>query len=275
MNIKLLAIDMDGTALNSMNTLSPGNQAALERAVQAGIYVVPASGRQYTGLPPELEKVKGIRYYLCSNGAVVYDRAQKKVLHQDLMSCSLALRILAQLQQYKSASADVYIDGKAYTSTEKYQNPSQFGVDPYHVKNFLRSRTPKDSLSAFVRGGHLRPEKVFSLFLDLQECRQCWDVFSAWPELAVTKTIESTIELTNRTATKGGGLKALASLLNLSPAEVMAIGDGHNDLPMLDWAGTSVAMGNASDQVKQHASFVTDSCDSDGLAKAITRFLFS
>ncbi len=65
---------------------------------------------------------------------------------------------------------------------------------------------------------------------------------------------------------KGAGLRAAAEALGLKSSEVMAVGDGHNDLPMLRWAGYSVAMGNASAEVKSAADFVTESCDNDGLA---------
>ena len=74
-------------------------------------------------------------------------------------------------------------------------------------------------------------------------------------------------------AWKWAGLRAAAEALNLSSAEVMAVGDGHNDLPMLRWAGLSVAMGNASEEVKSAAGYVTDSCEEDGLAKALRRFI--
>ena len=68
---------------------------------------------------------------------------------------------------------------------------------------------------------------------------------------------------------KGAGLQAAADALGLTQREVMAVGDGHNDLPMLRWAGVSVAMGNASAEVKAAARFITDSCDRDGLAAAL------
>ncbi|ARP50147.1 Cof-type HAD-IIB family hydrolase [Caproicibacterium sp. XB2] len=273
MNIKLLAIDMDGTTLNSKNTLSAENQAALECAIQSGVYIVPTTGRQYSGLPPELQKVHGIRYCLCSNGAVVYDCLQKKVLYQDLMDCSLALRVLDELSCYPDVSCDVYIGGKAYTTIEHYQDPMKYGISPVHLKSFLDSRTPVPDLQQFVRSQHLRPEKVFSIFQEMQECRHCWDQFCTWPELAVTTSLENVIELTSATATKGNGLQVLAGLLHIPQEAVMAVGDGHNDITMLDWAGTSVAMGNANAQIRQHAAFVTDDCDHDGLAKAVRRFI--
>ena len=83
----------------------------------------------------------------------------------------------------------------------------------------------------------------------------------------------SYLEFMARGVNKGAGLRAAAEALGLGPQEVMAVGDGHNDLPMLRWAGVSVAMGNASDEVKAAAQFVTENCDRDGLAAALNELL--
>ncbi len=274
MSIKILAVDMDGTTLNSQNTLSAGNQEVLQRAINAGVLVVPATGRQFSGLPPQLEKINGIRYYLCSNGAVVYDRMQQKILHQDLMSCELALRALTEISSYKSSYMDLYINGKAYTSKARYQDPLKYGVSVLHEKTFLASRIPVDDIAAFLTGTQSCPEKIFSIFNDTDDFLTCWKKLETWPEVSITNSINNSIEVTHCTATKGEGLKALAGLLNVPRDSVMAVGDGLNDISMLDWAKTSVAMGNADGKVCEHASFKTADCDHDGLAKAIERFVF-
>ena len=275
MKIQLLAIDMDGTALNRRNTLSSRNQEALQAAVDSGVYVVPATGRQFSGLPPELEKVHGIRYYLCSNGAVVYDRMENRILHQDLMNCELALRAMRKICEYSSASSDIYINGKAFTSTARYASPQKFGVDKLHEKTFLASRTPEADLVEFLSKSQLRPEKIFTIFQDSSEYSRCWQELCTWPEIALTTSIENALEVTNRTATKGGGLQALADILGIAAESVMAVGDGLNDISMLDWAGASVAMGNANEAVKSHARFLTADCDTDGLALAVGRWIFA
>lgn len=275
MKIQLLAIDMDGTTLNSQNTLSPINQKALQKAVNAGILVVPATGRQFSGLPPELEKLSGIRYYLCSNGAVVYDRQEQKILHSDLMETEQALRAYREISLCKSASSDIYIDGKAYTNSIRYAHPIDYGVDARHLDTFLASRSPLENLPDFIEHNQLRPEKIFSIFKDTEEWQSCWNTLCTWPEIAVTNSISNAIEVTNVTATKGSGLQALAKILQIPQEAVMAVGDGLNDVTMLDWAGVSVAMGNAENDVRQHAEFITDTCDNDGLAKATLRFCFS
>lgn len=269
---RILAIDMDGTALNSSNTLSPANRRALARATAAGVAVVPATGRLYAGLPGELDAVPGIRYFLCSNGAVVYDRPAHRILHQVLLPSALAVSALHLLAAH-GGMADVYMEGRAYTSRERYENPLACGVLPGHVGTFLHSRTPVEDLAGFV-AGHGRPvEKIFSIFHDMCARAACWDRLTADTRLAVTTSYANAIEITDRAATKGGGLRALSAYLHVPQAQIMAVGDGHNDIPMLDWAGLGVAMGNAAGSVKNHADALTGGCDADGLAQAIDRWI--
>ena len=89
----------------------------------------------------------------------------------------------------------------------------------------------------------------------------------------VSESVPNDIEVMPLGVDKGTGLSALAAYLNLTPAEVMAVGDGENDLAMLRYAGLSVAMGNACDTVKKTARVVTETNDEDGLAKAVERVL--
>lgn len=72
MSIKLIALDMDGTLMNSKSELSEGNKKALEKAMKAGIFVVPATGRVYSTLPESVKNLPGVKYVLSSNGAAVY-----------------------------------------------------------------------------------------------------------------------------------------------------------------------------------------------------------
>lgn len=270
---RMLAIDMDGTTLNRHNTLSPRNRDALIRAVDAGVFVVPATGRLYSGLPPELEDVPGIRYYLCSNGAVVYDKADHRILHQVLMRPETAVWALRIITAH-GGMADLYLNGRAYTSHKRYAHPLQYGVQPNHVETFRRSRTPVADLADFLEKQKEPVEKVFSIFQDMQARARCWDILTANDHLAVTTSFETVIEVTDREATKGGGLRALAAYLEVPRAEVMAVGDGCNDLSMLDWAGLGVAMGNAVALVQSRADVTTGSCDDDGLAQAVDRWIF-
>ncbi len=270
---RILAIDMDGTTLNSHNTLSSRNRNALIRAIGAGVFVVPATGRLYSGLPPELEEVPGIRYYLCSNGAVVYDKADCRVLHQILMPPETAVWALRVITAH-GGMVDVYLNGRAYTSRKRYAHPLQYGVQPDHVETFRRSRTPVADLADFLEKQKEPVEKLFSIFQNMQARSRCWDILTADNRLAVTTSFETVIEVTDREATKGGGLRALAAHLQVPQTEVMAVGDGHNDLSMLEWAGLGVAMGNAAALVRSRADVITGNCDDDGLAQAIDRWIF-
>jgi len=271
---RLLAVDLDGTMLSSRNTLSEGNCRALNRACAAGVFVVPTTGRLYAGLPKELERIPGIRYCICSNGAVLYDKQTHTVLQRLCMPAQAAADALSLLVSH-GGCADVYLDGHAYTSAERYRNPLAHHVQPEHLETFLRSRTPVEDLLTFVREKDQPVEKLFSIFEDPAERQRCWDILTKDPRFMVTTSHRSVIEVNDRRATKGEGLRVLSVLLHIPQAAVMAAGDGLNDLSMIEWAGLGVAMENAEPAVKKQADVITAPCDEDGLAKAIDRWIFS
>lgn len=274
MGIRLLAIDMDGTALNTRNALTEPTRRALQAAIDAGVCVVPATGRQFHGLPPELGKLRGLRYFLCSNGAVVYDRQQGRTLHRALLPKAKALSALYLLLP-ASLSVDVYLQGRAFATAAAYADPLAHGVRRAQLATYRACRTPKRDLCAFVRDSGQNPEKLFAIFDDMPARKRCWDALAADPALDVTCSFPEGLELCSCAATKGRGLSALAGALGVPQSSVMAVGDGLNDLSMLDWAGLSVAMGNAPGAVKAHARALTAPCDEDGLALAVRRYILA
>jgi Cof subfamily protein (haloacid dehalogenase superfamily) len=96
----------------------------------------------------------------------------------------------------------------------------------------------------------------------------------AFPDLVVTTSIVNNIEINSREATKGNALKKLAAYLGIPLNETMAFGDDRNDITMLQAAGVGVAMGNAGEEVKRAADYVTDDCNSSGVAHAMKHFLW-
>ena len=95
-----------------------------------------------------------------------------------------------------------------------------------------------------------------------------------WPDMALSSSFINNIEINSLDATKGAALAFLCDYLGVDVSQSMSFGDGTNDISMLKAAGIGVAMGNAMDEVKVHADYVTDTCDNDGMAKAIERFCF-
>ncbi len=275
--IKLVALDMDGTLFNPNSEISERDRTAIRRITDAGVHVVVSTGRPYVGLPVELLSSIGIRYAITTNAAAIYTLPDKKCLHKEPMDTALICRILAELLK-KDIHMDAFIDGDAYsqTSVQKYIDDLVF---PDSVKAYIKStRTIVDDLPGFIRERHLSVEKMTlnfvpqkdGTFLDREAVK---DILRAFPEIEFLSGGFSNLEFTKRGVNKGNGLRILCDLLHCSVEETMACGDSQNDLSILKAVGIGVAMGNAAEEVKSAADFVTLSNAEGGVAHAIETFV--
>ena len=113
MDIKLIALDLDGTLLDSQKRLSDRNRSVLEECVRRGIYVVPCTGRIWGGIPDFIREFPGIRYAITTNGAVVEDVREHQIIDERKLTCTQALEILEMAHQFHTMY-DVYVNGEAF-----------------------------------------------------------------------------------------------------------------------------------------------------------------
>ncbi len=123
--IKLLALDLDGTTLTSANTLSLRTKTAIQRAITGGIEVVAASGRPYGSMHKSILNTQGINYIISSNGAVIHN-AQKQCVFRSLLSESDVLKILELTDRY-DLIFEAFIEGRTYTDSRYVSNPLAYG----------------------------------------------------------------------------------------------------------------------------------------------------
>ena len=268
--IRLIAIDLDGTMLNQEKRVTEYTKKVLARAGQNGIVIVPSTGRHYYGIPKEVLELEGVRYFLTTNGAAIYDKQEKKYFYEDVMPCAFALRILKELMQY-DILIDAFINGYAYRTEADMDYIKKLQI-PEVLKEFIRkSRRGVPSLYHFIEENHLDVHK-FTLNFKPDGYGGGVDrdkVFLlAEREKAVTCVCGGfqNLELTNHTATKGNALLKLGELLGIQREQMMAIGDSGNDYAMLKAAGIGVAMKNAEKEVLEAADFITKSNEEDGVA---------
>lgn len=272
MDIRLIALDMDGTLLNDQKELSPGNRAALESCIRHGIAIVPATGRPSAGLPAELRTMAGVRYAILTNGARVEDLQENKIISQELIHWELAYEVLALLSQYPVAY-DPYINGRGKMEARFRDHLDQYGLPPAMQKLVLSSRDEVEDELALVKAWKAPVEKI-NIFTTDQKLRMgLWEKLNQYQELVVTSSLEYNLEINAVTATKGNALMQLADHLGLEREQTMAMGDGSNDISMVASAGIGVAMANGMDIVKQNADYITLSNEEDGVAAAIRHFL--
>ena len=274
-DIKIIALDLDGTLLDSEKRLSPGNLKALTAASETGIEIVPATGRLYNGMPEAVRSLPFIRYAITVNGAQVLDVKSGETMYGSAISTEDALALCRYLDTLP-VIYDCYSDGGAYMTQSMYDAAAEYIEDRHSLKMVKDLRRPVPELKAFIEGGGRSPQKM-QLFTKDEALRSelLTSLPLRFPQFAITTSLPQNIEINNIETDKGKALLGLAARLGFAPEQTMAIGDGLNDMTMLKAAGTGVAMGNAHPDILKIADKITSDNDHDGVADAIYQVLNS
>ncbi len=272
MAIKLILLDLDGTLLTSGKTLSQANYDALAKAHEAGVHIVPSTGRFYGGMPSIIRDLPFVRYVVTVNGAQVYDAQENKVLFREEIPLETAFRVFGELDKLP-VIYDCYMGDFGYDDAAMYDRIDEFIPEPHANAMVKGTRHPVPDLRAFLLKEGRPCQKLQMFFKDMDrravELERLPELF---PDLAITSSIPNNIEINSKNANKGRALRFLCEYLGLDVSESMAFGDGSNDLSMIEAAGVGVAMKNADPLLFPAADYVTDTNDNDGVAKAIQKF---
>ena len=273
---RLIAIDIDGTLLDSHSQLRPAVRAALRRADEAGVHVLLCTGRRYRSALPVARDAELPLPIVCHSGALVKDTSTDHTLHATPL-CGPALAALLD------ALADEGLTPFAYTDT--YEHGHDFAVEhsapltrfheDYLAKNqgcYAHVDSLRDDLSThvvqvctFAEVDELRAarERLCQRLADTVTCHM----------LTAPKYLGHFLEFQAADASKWAAITTLAADYDVPLDRVVAIGDNENDISMIRAAGLGVAMGNAPYIVKSAADVVTATSDEDGVARIIDRIL--
>lgn len=270
MNIRLIALDLDGTLLNSEKEIPEENRRALQEAAEQGTLIVPCTGRFYLGMPEQVRQLPFVRYAITINGAEVYDTATKTALYRAEIPPEEAERVLDVLDTLP-VIFDCYMEGWGYMPAELYDRAEEF-VSDFHILRMIRElRQPVEDFRGHIRGKSL--QKIQMFFRDQTLRKTTWrQLEERFPQLSITSSSPNNIEVNGGNATKGAAMLALCEALGIPQEETMAFGDSTNDRSMIEAAGIGVAMGNALPEIREMADFVTDTNDNAGVGKAVRRF---
>lgn len=266
--IELVAIDMDGTLLDPAHKLTPRVKQAIAEARALGVHIVLTSGRPVPGLAPFLQEL-GIEgdddYCIACNGGLV----QRIGPRETVVEYPLSFDDFVYCEQI---AREIGVHFQALDAQRMY-TPNQ-DISIYTVADSHLSRMPL----SYRRVADMDPGMSFIKLMMIDEPEVLDAAIVRLPtalteRFAVLKSAPFFLEVFDRRAGKGPSLQKLAEHLGIDRANVMAIGDQENDLTMLQYAGTSVAMGNAIDAVKAVARFETATNSEDGVAQAIERFV--
>ena len=268
MNIKLIALDMDGTVLlNDHTTITPRTLKTVQAAIDQGIEVVPASGRVLSILPRAFRQLRGINYALTSNGASVVNIHTGETIYHNAISEEPSRQLLRLLTACK-AVPEVYYGGKPLIQSGHLDILRASGEKLNQV--ILDHLTPVDNLAAAMEGKCI--EKINLVCIDPANRAAILSGLEAIRGISFI-VFDTSIEINSATATKGDALTHLCRFLDIPLEDAMAIGDSDNDLAMLEAAGWSFAMRNASPLARRTARFQTLSIEQDGVAHAIERYV--
>ena len=274
-NIRLIALDLDGTLLDSEKRLTKENAAALQEAAEAGIEIVPATGRFYKGMPEVIRDLPYVHYTICINGAQVYDVRENRTVGASEIPWQRAVELMTYMDSLP-VIYDCYQNGWGYMSRAMYDQAEVYAANPHSLDMILRLRTPVPDLKEYLAEKKEGVQKVQMFFRDMEaRAVAMQELKKAFPDLEVTTSIVNNIEINSKEATKSVGLKKLADYLQIDMAETMAFGDDLNDVTILAAAGIGVAMGNSCPEAKEAADHVTSDCDHSGVAEAIRKLVLN
>ena len=276
-DIKLVALDLDGTLFDNSSRISERNLTAIRSITDKGIHVVISTGRPFEGIPFDQIKGTGINYAITANGSGIYEISTGKCLYENAMDEELVTPILNFLLT-RDIHMDAFIGGKGYTPVQCVETAQKLTV-PSSIKNYIiTTRTRLDNILQFIHENQLKVKKMTLNFypaadgtlIDRETVRK---FLVSNPSITTVCGGYNNLEFTRADANKGVGLRKLAEILGVNPDATMAIGDTENDLAIIEAAGIGVAMGNATDAVKARADYVTTTNTKDGVAAAIEHFI--
>lgn len=261
MAIRLVAIDLDGTLLDSSQRTSARNLGAVARLLDAGVIVALATARDRASITGSVPLVRPGLYYLASGGALVYEVASKSIAWAEFMPPVLAAEAVAFLQRFDqpvfvNADCDYWVDrdGDRVAMIERRY---QLQTRPFASLEDVPMGVMRASLAA--------PRPVLE-----RAAREAGSTFG--DRASVSLASPDWLDILGPRAGKGPAIEWLQAHTGVRPDETMAIGDFDSDLPLFAAAGYRVAMANGVEAIRAAATHVTASNDADGVAIALERF---
>ena len=270
--IRIIALDLDGTLLDSEKRLSEANRAALAAAAAKGILVVPTTGRFFGMMPPAVRDLPFVRYAITVNGAQVYDRETDTAIVREELPLDKALAIMRFLDGF-DVIYDCYQDNWGRMTQAMQEKAEEYAQDPHYVKMIREFRKPYPDVKSYLaeQGRDVQKIMLFARDPAVRDTLAA-ELPARFDGLAVSTSTFNNLEINVATAHKGRAIERFAAYFGWTLANCMAFGDGLNDLSMVRMAGLGVAMANAAPEVIAAADYVTLSNDADGVAAALRHF---
>lgn len=285
---KLVAIDLDGTMLNSYGIVTENTKKAIKETIQKGIDVIIASGRPIDSIKSIANEIGSKNYFIAGNGALIYDIQEEKILYENYLSKEKVLEIIKMCEE-NSIAYNVYTDKTILSTALKYN------VLYYYKENLKKPEDKQthinivENMYSYIK--NMNEEKFLkiticdenkSIFqsiikkLDEIEEIEVLDVSHMSRKMIQQGTEEIPIEyyyteISSKNVDKWYAIEYLISKLGIKKEEVVAIGDNINDKKMIEEVGFGVAMGQSTPLLKEIANYITKSNEEDGVVVALDK----
>lgn len=283
---KLIAIDLDGTLLDSYGQISEKNKNVIKQANNQGIEIVLTSGRGAMSVKNLANEIGANHYSICGNGAMIYDFKQDKLIYENFLTQKKVLQLI-KICEENSIYYSVYTQNSIITKNLNYNvlfyhqenanKPDDKKTNIHIVENiydYVLNRKETDYIKVSICDNN---NIIFhSIIKKLRQVKNIdvLDVGHMSRKIIKSGTTESTMEyfyteISSKNVDKWTAIQFLINKLEIKKEEVIAIGDNINDQTMLENAGLGVAMGNSAPYIQKMAKLVTTTNNEDGVAKVI------
>lgn len=272
MNYKLIAIDMDGTLLNSKGRVTERNKEAIRKATEKGVKVVISTGRIFTSAMYYARLIGLVTPIIACNGAYVSEYHRDNVILENPIDKKDIIEVFKVFEE-----KDLYYH--FYDNENFYTRDLDFNSLKYYKWNEKQPEEDRINIEIiknpidFINKNNKKIYKIVVMDDDVDKIIKTRKELSNRNNIDIVSSWHGTIDIMFKGVSKGNALEELCKLHKIKEKEVIAIGDNENDLSMLKFAGTSVAMKNGIDIVKDYSDIVTDSNDEDGVAKVIEKLI--
>lgn len=267
----LIAFDMDGTLLNSRNTVSESSKEAIEKAIDSGKKVVICTGRAVKAVELYKENdLQNVRYYVCENGALLYDSTEKVIMSVTVIPENLVSEIIDLIVE-RDCMVIVVSNGHNQSSRKDVERMEHFCAERYKELQF-KTGTLRDNVCTDYREERFPVEKLNIYCASVEAREELFDHIKQLP-VTIVRAEKTGLEVSPLHMTKGVGLHRICEILQVPLDKTIVVGDSDNDVEMMKIAGLSIAMGNARECVKDICKVTVADNDHGGCAEAIWKYL--
>lgn len=272
MSYKLICLDMDGTLLNDNKEISNKNKEAIKMANEKGVKIAICTGRLFTSAKYYAHLLGVEAPVIASNGAYIREKDREEVIYQSALNEEDCMNILSVIKKYNFTiyynTFDTIVSQKPFPKGYTYLEMNEDLPEDMKIRLHVNSNLEEEFKK---RNGEIL--KCICISKDYEALAEAKNEIIKLNKFEVVSSLKDNFEIMNKNVSKGQAADVLAGFYGFDRSEVICMGDGENDLSMINFAGLGVAMGNAPDYVKKFANYITDTNNNDGVAKVIEKFV--